>query len=221
MSATGLCSACGGPEAGRLAGGRRLAVDGTGGHAPQFRWPVCAGFGPSRGEPGGRALVRVHQPAQDDCEGPRLRAWRVLHLVQASGAGPVRLAAGIGPGTGGAVADRACGTSGVDRHHRPAPPQAPVRPDGGGLKPPCSDPCRVGRHRVVGEQRPPPPRRQPVDPAGRVAVDAQQRVGQPGAGIDVLHPAGCEQAVDDPGVLRAQFASGVSVAGECSSMTPK
>ena len=72
------------------------------------------------------------------------------------------------------------------------------------------DPRRrgIGGQRAAGEQRLLPPRRQLTDPFVRMAVDAQQDVGQPDARTDAPHPAGGEQTVDDPGILGAGSAPG-------------
>ena len=66
----------------------------------------------------------------------------------------------------------------------------------------------IGGHRVVGEERLPPSRRQLVDLVGRMGGNTQQDVGQPDAVFDALHPAGGEQAVDDPDVCGTEFAPG-------------
>ncbi len=155
---------------------------------------------PSRGEPRWRALACVRQPAADDGQDTRLRARGLFHPGQAAGAGPVRVAGHAGAQVCTAVADRAAGAPGRDRHHRPAPPHAL---SGGVGRPARRGPPHVGGHRAGGEQRPAPPRRQPADPVGRMGVDGRQDVGQPDAGVDALHPAGGGQPVDGPHVLRS------------------
>ena len=183
-SATGLCSACGGPDA-RAAG--RRAASGCRRNRRILR----------RSFDGLCALVASHLG-----ENPASGRWYVFinrrrTMVKVLGfehggffIWSKRLEQGLfasprpaGSEVAVAVADRAFGASGGDRHHRPAPPQALRRPACGGVKPPRRGGRDIGGQRIVGEQRLPPPRRQLIDPAGRVGVDAQQDVGQPDAGV--------------------------------------
>ena len=67
------------------------------------------------------------------------------------------------------------------------------------------NPIEVRPPRIICEALLPQPRRQSRDVAGGVILNALQDIHQIGVRIDLLQPAGCQQALEDPNVLGPDF----------------